>query len=374
MTTPKLAILRDFAEEGWPSMDLVAEMMHAGLAQEGLLAGELVCPDFKRRATRLPLVGSSTRARDADRAINRWISYPGFARRIAAGFECFHVADHSYAGVVHALPARRTGVFCHDLDAFSCLLNPATHPRPRWFRAQMRRVLEGMQAAAIVFHATQEVARQIRNHGLIDPARLVQAPLGVAPEFAPTDDGAPVHSAVMRAAEAPFVMHVGSCIARKRIDLLLEVLAEARRTRRDLRLVKIGGEWSERDLAQRRRLGVDDSIIHLHNLDRRELAWLYRRAGAVLVTSEAEGFGLPVIEALACGAPVIASDIPVLREVGGDAVEFRAIGDIPAWAEAVNDAPQRCTRQSRIAQAAKYSWQSHARIIADAYLRLIGEK
>ena len=63
-------------------------------------------------------------------------------------------------------------------------------------------------------------------------------------------------------------------------------------------------------------------------LDRDELADLYRRAALVLLPSDREGFGLPVVEAMACGTPVVASDIPALREIGGDAAAYCAPGDV----------------------------------------------
>jgi glycosyltransferase involved in cell wall biosynthesis len=60
----------------------------------------------------------------------------------------------------------------------------------------------------------------------------------------------------------------------------------------------------------------------VQGLEDSELAWLYRNAAAVIVPSRHEGFGLPVVEALSLGAPVVASDIPALREVGGRAARF----------------------------------------------------
>jgi glycosyltransferase involved in cell wall biosynthesis len=93
-----------------------------------------------------------------------------------------------------------------------------------------------------------------------------------------------------------------------------------------------------------------------------------------LVPSESEGFGLPVIEALACGAVVIASDIPVLREVGGEAVVYCPVADVAAWSNTIRRvltepgfAP---TREVRLAMARRYSWREHARIIGQAYLDL----
>jgi glycosyltransferase involved in cell wall biosynthesis len=95
------------------------------------------------------------------------------------------------------------------------------------------------------------------------------------------------------------------------------------------------------------------------------------------VTSEAEGFGLPVIEALACGAVVLASDLPVLREVGGEAVVYSPVGEVPAWAAAARTLLERPgsgpSRELRLRQAAPYSWAAHARTVCAAYRRLLGE-
>src|SRR5207248_5412662 len=108
-------------------------------------------------------------------------------------------------------------------------------PRPRWFRAMARRILEGMQKARVVFHATLAVREEILRHGLIDPARLVHAPFGAAPEFT---------SEPRERSGVPFLLHVGSCIPRKRIDVLLDVFAEVRAQHPNLRLLKVGGGWS----------------------------------------------------------------------------------------------------------------------------------
>jgi glycosyltransferase involved in cell wall biosynthesis len=124
------------------------------------------------------------------------------------------------------------------------------------------------------------------------------------------------------------------------------------------------------------RLGIGDALLQPAKLDRATLAGLYRKARVVLVTSEAEGFGLPVIEAMACGTPVVASDLPVLREVGGDAITYAPVGDIGAWTEAVHqrvESPEPgVARSQRISRGRGYSWTNHARTILDTYRRLAG--
>jgi glycosyltransferase involved in cell wall biosynthesis len=356
-------------------MDLCAEMLLGalpGAASEGLQATRL-CPPFRRRAGRLPLVGR--RAFNADRLLNRLWDYPRFVRRRAAEFDLFHVCDHSYAQLVHALPAGRVGVYCHDLDTFRCLLEPGRDPRPRWFRWMARRVLRGMQRAAVVFHSSQEVRREILRHGLIDPGRLVQAPLGVPPEYTPqAEPDAAAARLLAPLGGAPFLLHVGSCIPRKRIDILLRVLAAARAAAPGLRLVKVGGPWAAEHLRLLEELGVGPAVLAVSGLGRRTVAELYRRAALVLLPSAAEGFGLPLIEALACGAAVVATDLPVLREVGGEAVAYCPLGDVAAWAATVctllADPHRAPALPLRLAQARRYSWDSHARAIAGAYLKL----
>ena len=107
----------------------------------------------------------------------------------------------------------------------------------------------------------------------------------------------------------PDLLHVGSTIPRKRIDVLLEVVAAVRRAEPGARLLKAGGSLTAEQERLARSLGLADAVVTLPFLTRRTLAALYRRAAVVLQPSEAEGFGLPVAEALACGVPIVASDL-----------------------------------------------------------------
>src|SRR5262249_58342879 len=101
------------------------------------------------------------------------------------------------------------------------------------------------------------------------------------------------------------------------------------------------GTWSSRRLARLRRLagavGVADRIELAGLVSDGHLAALRAAAVAVLVPSLKEGFGLPVIEAMAAGTPVLASDTPALREAGGDAARYLPPGDPAAWAAAIDE-------------------------------------
>ena len=122
------------------------------------------------------------------------------------------------------------------------------------------------------------------------------------------------------------------------------------------------------------------SVCVLPFLSPAELAAVYRRAALVLVPSDAEGFGLPVIEALAAGTPVLASDLPVLREVGGAAASYAPVADVDAWAERVREllterraapAHRDARRQRCRQQGTQFSWDETARQTVAIYHRVL---
>jgi glycosyltransferase involved in cell wall biosynthesis len=170
-----------------------------------------------------------------------------------------------------------------------------------------------------------------------------------------------------------WLLSVGSSIPRKRLDVLLRVFAEVRKQMSNVRLLRIGEALTPEQRKLARELGVDSALIELGFRSREVLAAAYRRANLLLQTSEAEGFGLPPIEAMACGCRVIASDLPVLREVGGAAATYCAVADIPGWTGAIVAAlqgPEK--RENGFANAARFSWSENAAQTAQVYEQIFG--
>lgn len=370
----RLLLLPVYQEEGWHSINLYTEMLEhglAGLADPGL-SWQRSAPPYRWRMQHLPGLEHRKVTHNVDRLLNRFYDYPRHVRRECQRFDLFHLCDHSYAQLAGKLPHGRMGVMCHDLDVFRSVLEPAAEPRPWWFQQMTWRILAGFRRAAVVFYTTDHVRSQIEQHRLIDSERLVQAPLGIAPEF--LHDPGHAAESLPDGICGPYLLHVGSCIPRKRIDILLRVFAGVRSLRPDVRLVKVGGPWTPEQQQLLRELGVADAITVLQGVSRETLAQLYRQAAVTLVPSDREGFGLPVIEALACGSPVLANSIPPLKEGGGQAAEYRTIDDISGWVQDVirlldhpETAPPLAERQSR---GRSFSWQRHAAIIAQAYQQL----
>jgi glycosyltransferase involved in cell wall biosynthesis len=387
MTLPRLAVIGDFVEENWPSMNLVAEMLFQHLEREhaGTISATFIRPPLRRRLTRL---GATTcrSTFNADRLLNRLWDYPRRLRKLRDGFELFHVTDHSYAHLLHGLPPQRAVVTCHDLDTFRPLFQPEAGPHSRLLKAVAARTLEGLQRAARVVCVSEATRRDLLAHHLYSDERVVVIPNGVHPSFSAEPD--PRADAAARrllassgaSADAQNILHVGSTVERKRLDVLLRVFAAVRAEFPLARLIRVGGPFNaaQKELAER--LGLKDSVIVLPFVAGEVLAALYRNASVLLQPSEREGFGLPVIEALACGTPVVASDLPVLREVCGDAALYCPVEDVAAWAATVisllheqREQPHLWSNRGALAQAqaAKYSWAEHTRRMVALYQELL---
>jgi len=385
----RVAVLCDYPEEGWPSMDLTAAMIldRFGAEPDLGVSAACVCPPFRRRVSRLPIVGAGPSAWNADRLANRFGDYPAALRRAVrrGGFDLYHVVDHSYAQLLHGLPAGRSVVTCHDLDTFRCLLDPAAEPRPWWFRAMARRVRSGLGKAAAVACNSVATRDALLDAGLLPADRLHVVPMGARPECRPDPDPAADAEAARLLGPAgvagPDLLHVGSTVPRKRFETALRVLAGVLADHPGARLVKVGGRPTPDHDRLARDLGVAGAVVVLPFLDPAVLAAVYRRADLVLIPSSAEGFGLPAAEALACGAPLLASDLPALREVAGDAATYRPAADPESWpAEALGrldarrrgDPEEAARRALGLRRAALFSWSAHARRLARIYRKVLG--
>ena len=383
MSLPRVAIVSDLREERWHSMDLVAEMLLLNLKAPDLRVVDptQLRPAMVRRFTRLPF-GRRT-AETADRITNRVWDYPRWLESRRDDFDVFHIVDHSYANLVQSLPANRTIVTCHDLDAFQGVL-PGTQGGTLVSRALAHRLLDGLQAASRIVCVSQAGYDQLVSYEIVSPSRVTVIPNGVHPTCTQRPDAradreadellGPVDPDTLE------LLHVGSTIQRKRIDVLLDSMAVLRRSWPKLRLVRVGDTFTSAQERQVRQLGLVDAVTVLPFVDRRVLAALYRRAALLLQPSEREGFGLPVAEAMASGTPVVASRISALVEVGGRAATYCPVGDVRAWVDAISELLDERMTSSHdwrarcvacLAQARRFSWHEHARRMTELYRDLL---
>ena len=131
-----------------------------------------------------------------------------------------------------------------------------------------------------------------------------------------------------------------------------------------------------------KQLRISERVVTLPRLELSTLAAVYRRAALTLIPSEREGFGLPLAESLGCGTPVLASDIPALREVGSTAAQYAPVGEVNTWVEEVNALLHQKNSQpvaweerraQGIARATNFSWKNYAEQMAALYLQTAKE-
>jgi len=381
----RIAIICDFAEEQWLSMELIAHLLFDYLSRENnaSVRPALLCPPFRRYFNGLPFSRRSWTVRNAERFINRFWNYPRWLRRYREQFDVFHIIDHSYSHLVHHLPAQRTLVTCHDLDVFRCLLEPLQAPRSRLVKLAVSRILDGLRKAAVVSCGTNAIRRQIVSHGLMPLERTETIHNGIDPTFRPESNRS-TEADVNRLIGPPDerkleLLHVSSAIPRKRIDILLKVFAALIDQVPQARLIHVGGPFAPDQVQLMRDLGLETKVISLPLLATNVLASLYRRAAVCLLPSEAEGFGLSVAESMACGTPVLASDLDTLREVGGEAAVYCPVAEVEAWKDAIltllrcrSESPCRwmALRRACVRQASQFTWSESASRTVKLYQQL----
>jgi len=175
-----------------------------------------------------------------------------------------------------------------------------------------------------------------------------------------------------------FAIHVGTIEPRKNLSRLIEALQSLRDSGLVVPLVVVGARgWLYDEFFRRLEgLGIREDVYFPGFVPTADLPLLYGAATMALVPSVYEGFGLPVLEAMACGTPVVSSDRSSLPELGGDAAHYFDPYDVGAMAAAIRevwtDAERRREMRERgLAQAARFSWEQAARETLAVYERLL---
>jgi alpha-1,3-rhamnosyl/mannosyltransferase len=176
----------------------------------------------------------------------------------------------------------------------------------------------------------------------------------------------------------PYLFYLGQWKAYKNLPLLLEAYAQVRRTHPNTQLVIAGDDPRHPEVRQQAAGLPEGSVVLPGRVPESAVPDLYRGAAMVVLPSRAEGFGLPVIEAMACGVPVICSDLPVLREIADGVAVFCDPNDPAAFAAAVVamlEAPgDRSRRQLGVERARTFTWERAARQTIEAYEMALGAR
>jgi glycosyltransferase involved in cell wall biosynthesis len=176
----------------------------------------------------------------------------------------------------------------------------------------------------------------------------------------------------------PYVFYLGQWKAYKNLPMLVEAFKLVHATHLNAQLVIAGDDPRHPEVRQLAAALPEGSVVLPGRLPESAVPDLYRGAAVVVLPSKAEGFGLPVIEAMACGVPVICSDLPVLRELADGVATFCDPNDPAAFARAIAQilgAPSTTrARQLGIERAQRFTWERSARQTVEAYESALGVK
>ena len=274
--------------------------------------------------------------------------------------------DPVYLSVSHSHLHRARGIARLKQNAgarFACLIHdliPLDHPQytsAAQTRRHRRRIATvDALADTVIVNSIATKTALISRIGRSVP--ITVAPLGVDAMASPPAEGEP-----------PYFVCLGTIEPRKNHALLFDIWDrliddQGEQTPRLLLIGRRG--WGSKDVAARL-MGLRPFVEEATGLPDAEVAALLRGARAVLLPSFAEGFGLPVIEALASGTPVLCSDLPALHESGGGVPEYLDPQDAEAWRAAIlayaTDSPRRAAQLARLAQWRAPTWDEHFAIV-----------
>lgn len=303
------------------------------------------------------------------RHLNRYAGYQWAARGLDAGVN--HVVDHGYGHLLFSLSPARSVVTFHD--AMLLRLKERALPTtwyPRWTIWGHELSLRAIRRAARVIADSDSSRRDLLYHLDYDPHRVVVVYPGVDDAFRPVTDSAALADARRRYGLDPedrLLLHVGHCGFYKNVEAILQALALLRDcpTVR-CRLVKVGEGFTPRQARLIQSLGLEGRVRHLGWVGREDLPLVYALCDVLVFPSFYEGFGLPPLEAFACGTPVVTTEAGSLPEVVGDAAQVVDPASPEEIAGAVRRVLEDEALRSRLVargleRAKDFSWRRTAR-------------
>ena len=373
----RIILIGNYRPDDQESMQRFAHMLAEGFGRAGL-ATEMWLPTvFFGKLARQTTFGLGKWLGYLD----KWVLFPLVLRwrsRGRAGAERrFHICDHSNAPYLRHLPAAQTGITCHDVLAIRGGLGHADayvaasrlgRVLQTWILGSLRRA----ERLAAVSHFTLG-----QLHELAIPAnpaadwRVIHNAFNARFWPMPAGQAAPLLRAAGLDPTQPFLLHVGSDLPRKNRALLLE-MAAALGSRWAGLLCFAGAPPEPALLARADALGLRGRVVAVAGPAHDTLVALYSTCAAFVFPSYSEGFGWPVIEAQACGAPVLASSVAPMPEVSGGAARHADPDDAPAFAAAFLDVLAGPARPELVRAGLANCQRFAPAAMTAAYLDLLG--
>ena len=230
--------------------------------------------------------------------------------RIPRGYDVYHILDHSYGHLVNFLPKNKTVITCHDLI-------PLKFPSIMSWRARILfdYYLAGMKKAKVIIAVSNSTRQDIKK--MLNPKGKIKVVPTLSVEKREFSESRREIKKSLGLENKKVLMSVGNFFYKNTI-LILKAVKDLKGRYDNLLLVKIGGfSKEEEDFISENNL--KDNVLVKKNISNEELNRYYNASDMLVFPSLYEGFGIPPLEAMACGTPVITSNVASLPEVVGDA-------------------------------------------------------
>lgn len=294
-------------------------------------------------------------------------------RRVASGCDLLHVPHYN-------APLLYRGCLLVSICDLIHIMEPAfRRTLASWCYARPMLNLAARKAEHVITLSAYSKVQIVERLG-IAPSKVSVIYCGVGPQFYPQDHeqcAAQVSKAF--SIERPYLLYVGNLKPHKNVSRLLRAMAIMREKQVDPQLLVVGDDavWKPALVQECARLGLQDVVSFVSWVSDDLLPVLYAGAELVIQPSTLEGFGLPVLEAMACGTPVACSNAASLPEVGGDAAEYFDPYSVEDMADAIERVLSSTSRRAELRQkgflqAARFRWDECVRQHAKIYRGLLG--
>ncbi len=372
----KVALLRVMPQDRFRSIEVYANRLAGGLRKlsADLEIQEVVVQAWEWGGFSVPMpYGRRASLRTLGIYLSRWVKYPLALRRVKA--DVYHVLDNSYGHLAFFLDPKRTVVTSHGGTPGTWRDWNPEGPAMWIFDLAFKGTLRAARIIAVSGYAKREL---VEGYGY--PAERVSVVHhGVDPVFTlrPEETVRALRARLLQPGERYLILHVGHSARRKNIETLYEAFGLLRERGVPARLVRIGGNPTPEQAEIIRRHGIADFVTHIPHVDNRDLPPYYAAANVFVFPSLYEGFGIPLIEAMACGAPVLCSDWALFHEVCGDAALFFPARDAQALSDAIfrvlgNEDLSRTLRGRGLERAKLFTWENTARGTLAVYREVAG--
>ncbi|NMF62217.1 glycosyltransferase family 4 protein [Brasilonema octagenarum] len=291
--------------------------------------------------------------------------------------DIFHIIDPSEAHITYWLKKKNKAVVvtCHDLVNFYSHDNlQGSVELPFLSRGMWIHAVKGMKYADHVVAVSSATAKDTTQIMDIEPARISVIPNAVEAAFQPLpkEQAESLRQKYGISPETVCLLNVGSNHPRKNLSTILKVIETLQQRGLSIHLWKVGADFTDEQKIFIKTQGLENHISYLGKPDKSTLIQIYNAADMLIAPSLHEGFGITLLEAMACGIPVITSKVSAMPEVVGDAGVLVDPNDYQAIADAVchlhnhPDSYQELVNKG-LARAKLFTWEKAGEQIAEIY-------